>query len=105
MSAVTDFQSAIAAAAERVGPAVVGLGRGWGLGSGVVIANDTVLTTAHGLRSDEPTVLVEGERRPGRVAGADEDLDLAVIAVPTGDVEPVAWEPDAIDAVTIGTPV
>jgi serine protease Do len=105
MPAATDFQSAIATAAERVGPAVVGLGRGWGLGSGVVIAKDTVLTTAHGLRSDEPTVLVDGERRAGRVAGADEDLDLAVITVPTGDVEPVAWEPEAIDAVTIGTPV
>jgi S1-C subfamily serine protease len=105
MSAVTDFQSAIAAAAERVGPAVVGLGRGWGLGSGVVIAKDTVLTTAHGLRTEEPTVLVEGERRQGRVAGADEDLDLAVITVPTGDVEPVTWEPEAVEAVTFGTPV
>jgi serine protease Do len=105
MSATTDFPNAIAAAAERVGPAVVGLGRGWGLGSGVVIAKDTVLTTAHGLRSEEPTVLVEGERRQGRVAGADEDLDLAVIAVPTGDVAPVTWEPEAIEAVTFGTPV
>jgi serine protease Do len=105
MSAVTDVQGAIAAAADRVGPAVVGLGRGWGLGSGVVIAKDTVLTTAHGLRSQEPTVLVEGERRAGQVAGADEDLDLAVITVPTGEVEPVTWDPEAIDAVAIGTPV
>jgi serine protease Do len=105
MPAATDFQSAIAAAAERVGPAVVGLGRGWGLGSGVVIAKDTVLTTAHGLRSDEPTVLVDGERRAGRVAGADDDLDLAVITVSTGDTEPVTWDPEAIEAIAIGTPV
>ncbi|MCW3067356.1 MAG: hypothetical protein JWN32_4528, partial [Solirubrobacterales bacterium] len=105
MSAVTDLQTAIAEAAERVGPAVVGLGRGWGLGSGVVIAKDTVLTTAHGLRSHEATVLVEGERRSGAVAGVDEDLDLAVVTVSTGAVEPVRWEPDAIEAVSIGTPV
>src|SRR6266567_119178 len=105
MSAVTDLQSAIAATAERVGPAVVGLGRGWGLGSGVVIAKDTVLTTAHGLRSHEATVLVEGERRAGTVAGVDEDLDLAVITVSTGEVEPVTWDPEAIEGVTIGTPV
>ena len=33
-----ELQAAVTAAAERVGPAVIGLGRGWGRGSGVVIA-------------------------------------------------------------------
>jgi serine protease Do len=105
MSEVIDFQGAIGAAVERIGPAVVGLGRGWGLGSGVVVAQDTVLTTAHVLRADEATVLVGGERVTGRVAGTDEDADVAVISVPTGNIEPVTWEPAAVDAVTIGTPV
>jgi len=38
MSTITDTQQAIAHAVERVGPAVVGFGRGWGRGSGVVVA-------------------------------------------------------------------
>ena len=53
---------------ERVGPAVVGLGRGWGRGSGVVIAPGRVLTNAHVLRGDEVAVtFADGEvaRRPG----------------------------------------
>src|SRR5919199_1769718 len=48
MNPVLDaLQEAVAGAAERVGPAVVGLGRGWGRGSGVVIDGGTVLTAAH----------------------------------------------------------
>jgi serine protease Do len=38
------------------------------------------------------------------VAGVDADLDLAVVEVTTGDVEPVAWDP-ARAALDIGTPV
>jgi serine protease Do len=68
----------------------VGLGRGWGRGSGVVIAPGTVLTNAHNLRGDDVTVaFADGRREPGRVAGADADGDIAAIAVDTGDVEPV----------------
>ena len=37
MADLAEMQRTIAEAAERVGPAVVGLGRGWALGSGVVI--------------------------------------------------------------------
>ena len=36
MSVLDELQAAVTAAAERVGPSVVGLGRGWGRGSGVV---------------------------------------------------------------------
>ena len=32
MTLVADLQDTIAGAAERVGPSVVGLGRGWGVG-------------------------------------------------------------------------
>src|SRR5919108_3872676 len=88
------LQQAVTEAAERVGPAVVGLGRGWGRGSGVVIAPGQVLTVAHVLRGDEIAVsFAGGELAEGRVAGADPDLDVAVIAVDTGDVAPVTWEP------------
>ena len=94
MESVSAFQEAIAGSAERVGGAVVGLGRGWGLGSGVVIAPGQVLTNAHNLRREEVTVRFAGGRRErGELAGVDHDLDVAVIAVDTGDAEPVGWEP------------
>ena len=81
-------------AADKVGPAVVGLGRGWGRGSGVVVAPGQVLTVAHVLRGDEVAVTFAGDRTAeGRVAGSDPDLDVAVITVETGDVTPIAWEP------------
>ena len=101
-----ELQAAVTAAAERVGPSVIGLGRGWGRGSGVVIAEGRVLTNAHVLRGDEVAVRrADGEVALGRVAGADADLDVAVIAVDTGDAPAVAWEPDAVEAVRAGQPV
>ena len=78
-SAVVQLQEAIAAAAERVGPSVVGLGRGWGLGSGVVIGEGRVLTNAHNLRATQVTVaFADGRAGPARWPRADPDLDLAV---------------------------
>ena len=88
------LQQAVTDAAAQVGPAVVGLGRGWGRGSGVVVADGQVLTVAHVLRGDEVAVtFADGRTAEGRVAGSDPDLDVAVIAVDTGDAKPVAWEP------------
>jgi S1-C subfamily serine protease len=96
MDAVRTLQDTIAGAAEAVGPSVVGLGRGWGHGSGVVIADGQVLTCAHNLRREETTVtFADGRRETGTVAGVDSDLDLAVVAVDTGDAPPVGWEPAA----------
>jgi serine protease Do len=95
LSTITDLQDAIGTVASRVGPATVGFGRGWGRGSGVVVAPGRVITNAHNLRSDDVTVAFEdGRRERGRVAGVDADLDLAVVEVSTGDAEPVAWDRD-----------
>ena len=106
MSVLDELQSAVSGAAETVGPSVVGLGRGWGRGSGVITAAGTVLTNAHVLRGEEVAVsFADGRTEHGRVAGADPDLDLAAIAVETGDAEPVAWAPERVDAVAIGEPV
>lgn len=98
---------AIADAARRVGPAVVGLGRGWGRGSGVVVGPDRVLTNAHVLRGEEVAVRVSDadETAHGKVAGIDVDLDLAVVRVDTGAVEPIRWEPDVLGSVRVGTPI
>lgn len=104
MNAVATIQETISNAAEAVGPSVVGLGRGWGHGSGVVIGEGQVLTSAHNLRREEVTVSFAGERRePGTVAGIDSDLDLAVLAVDTGGAPAVRWEPG--DEPGIGAPV
>jgi serine protease Do len=92
MTLLEELEAAVQSAAGRVGPAVVGLGRGWGVGSGVVIAPGRVLTNAHNLRHDETTVtFADGRRGSGRVAGSDPDIDIAVVEVDTGDVEPVDW--------------
>ena len=105
-SLLDELQDAVESAAERVGPAVVGLGRGWGRGSGVVVEPGRVLTCAHVLRGDEVAVTFgDGRTEHGRVTGADADLDLAVIAVETGDAPVVAWEPERVGALALGSPV
>jgi serine protease Do len=104
MNAVTTLKDTIAGAAERVGPSVVGLGRGWAHGSGVVIADGQVLTSAHNLRREEITVsFADGRRESGTVAGVDPDVDLAVLSVDTGHAPAVRWEPG--DELGIGAPV
>jgi serine protease Do len=105
MTALNELSEAISAAVERVGPAVVGLGRGWGLGSGVVIGEGQVLTNAHNLRGEGVTVTFAGGRREaGEVAGVDRDLDLAVVTVETDGAPAVAWEPERM-APGVGAPV
>jgi serine protease Do len=100
MAVLEEVTQAVRAVSEAVGPAVVGLGRGWGRGSGVVIGAGSVLTTAHNLRGEEVTVtFADGRREKGSVAGVDAEGDLAVVAVDTGDVEPVEWgDPDSLGA-------
>src|SRR5919107_4660540 len=105
-SLLDELQETVARVAETVGPAVVGLGRGFGRGSGVVFEDGLVLTCAHVLRGDEVAVTFgDGRTEQGRVAGSDADLDLAVIAVETGDAPTIAWEPDAAGAASLGQPV
>src|SRR6201986_3828848 len=93
------LETAVREAAEKVGPSVVGLGRGWGRGSGVVIGAGQVLTVAHVLRGDEVAVtFADGDVREGRVLGADTDLDVAVIGVETGAIPAGGWEPGGAPA-------
>src|ERR687897_228314 len=103
MGFLVELQETIGGVRERVGPSVVGLGRGWGRGSGVVIADGRVLTNAHVLRGDEVAVTRGDDMVMGRVAGVDAALDGAVIAVHTGGAPPIAW--DAGARVAAGLPV
>jgi serine protease Do len=106
MAVLEEVEGQIQKAVAQTGPTVVGLGRGWGVGSGVVIAPGRVLTNAHNLRHDEVTVTFsDGRRESGRVAGADADLDLAVIAVDTGEIDAINWTDDGVESVEIGRSV
>ena len=92
MGALDGIQEDIQRVAERVSNAVVGIGQRWGVGSGVVIAKDQILTNAHNVRADEVTVTFpDGHTAAGRVLGHDIDGDLAVIGVETGDLPTIAW--------------
>jgi serine protease Do len=102
---LNELENAITGVAGRVGPSVVGLGRGWGHGTGVVVAEDRVLTNAHNARREELTIaFADGRRETGRVGGVDRDLDLAVIEVTTGETPPIEWAP-ADAAPGLGAPV
>ncbi len=91
MSAIDELQSAISAVAERVGPAIVGIGSRQ-RGSGVVIGEGRVLTNAHNIRGDEVTVtFADGRKTRGQLAGIDVDGDLAVISVDTAGATAPDW--------------
>lgn len=105
MAVLEEITTSIEQVVERVGPAVVGLGRGWGPGSGVVTAPGQVLTNAHNLRGETVTVTFgDGRSETGAVAGVDLDADVAVVSVDTGEVEPVEWAAE-VDAVGVGRAV
>ena len=107
MTAVLEgIQTAVTSIADGVGPSVAGLGRGWGRGSGFVVAPNRILTNAHVLRGDEVAVTFAGDEPVhGRVAGVDADLDVAVVAADTGDRPAVTWDPAALDGTALGLPV
>jgi serine protease Do len=106
MTVLEELEGSIQAAAERTGPKVIGLGQGWGRGSGVVIGPNQILTNAHNLRGDEVTVTFhDGRHETGRVLASDQDLDVAVIGVDTGGIEPIEWADELDDSVPIGRSV
>jgi S1-C subfamily serine protease len=107
MTVLEELESAIQTAAERTGPKVIGLGQGWGRGSGFVVGQGRILTNAHNLRGEDVTVTFhDGRRETGKVLASDQDLDLAVIEADTADIDPIEWAEDASDApVSLGRSV
>jgi serine protease Do len=93
-------------AAERVGPSIVGLGRGWHAGSGVVVAEGRVLTVAHAVPREEVAVaFADGRREEARVVALDPDGDLAVLETETADTPAVDLGGGGAPAVGLGDPV
>jgi serine protease Do len=102
--ALAEIRSALDRAAGEQGPSVVGVGRGWRVGSGAVIGPDRVLTVAHRAADAVTVTFADGREADGEPVAADHDLDLAVVAVQTGDVPALEWT-DRGDSLGVGTPV
>jgi serine protease Do len=106
MSVLEELEGTIQTAVERFGPAVIGLGQGWGRGSGFVIDSNRILTNAHNLRGDEVSVTFhDGRRVSGKVLASDVDVDLAVIEADTGEIEPLQWSDEDVESLPIGRSV
>lgn len=89
---LNELQGMIARLSNETADSVVGVGQKWGIGSGVVIAKDRVLTNAHNLRGDGVSVTFhDGRVAEANVVGADVDSDLAVLEVSTGESQPMDW--------------
>jgi S1-C subfamily serine protease len=92
MTAVQELEQLVATVAERVGPAVVRIGRGPGRGSGVVVGDGLILTNAHNLRGPETTVtFADGRQVTAEIRGVDVDSDVAVLAAETGTTPAPEW--------------
>ena len=71
-------------------PRWVGIGNRWRGGSGVVVAENRVLTNAHNLHGDEVTVtFADGRTAERRSLGVDADGDLAILEVATESAPPL----------------
>ncbi|HEY4827684.1 MAG TPA: serine protease, partial [Solirubrobacteraceae bacterium] len=106
MAVLEELEGAIQTAVEKTGPAVIGLGQGWGRGSGFVFDSNRILTNAHNLREDEVTIIFgDGRRETGKVLASDPDLDLAVIEADTAGIEPLQWAEEDVESLPIGRSV
>src|ERR1700716_1090539 len=103
MGVLQELEEAVGTVATKAGPSVVGIGGGWGQGSGVVVAEGKVLTNAHNVRGAQVTVVfADGRTATGEVAGADLDGDLAIVSVDTTGAPPIEWQTGA-DSPSVGT--
>jgi serine protease Do len=97
MTVLEEIEQAATEVAARVGPAVVGIGRGPGRGAGVVVGDGVVVTNAHNLRGEAVTIRFPGGRQESaQVAGVDVDGDVAVLTVDTSGVTPVEWSESGV---------
>ncbi|MEP7203552.1 MAG: trypsin-like peptidase domain-containing protein [Ilumatobacteraceae bacterium] len=102
MSAIDELSISARSVLAQLGDAIVSIGRD-GRGSGLVIGTGKVITNAHNLR-DQTTLVTfaDGRAEQGSVTGADEDGDLVVLEVDTGDVTAATWAdnlPEAGDVI------
>jgi len=105
MGALEELSTAVAKVAKSASPAIVGVGGRWHRGSGVIVAENRVLTNAHNTHGDEAgVVFADGRKALGKVLGVDVDGDLAVIEVDTAGAKAIPWA-DAKAAPVVGSVV
>jgi serine protease Do len=107
MGALEEIATASAEVRERVGNAVVAIGRS-GRGAGIVIGEGLVVTNAHNLRDSTTTVtFADGRQVQGEVAGAAVETDLVVLRADTQGAAVAQWAPslDGNGGLRAGTPV
>nr|WP_083466756.1 trypsin-like peptidase domain-containing protein [Kibdelosporangium sp. MJ126-NF4]CEL17586.1 serine protease [Kibdelosporangium sp. MJ126-NF4]CTQ91188.1 serine protease [Kibdelosporangium sp. MJ126-NF4] len=100
-----------AALVERLGPSVVTIQTSGGLGSGIVLRPDVLVTNAHvvGQSRDVTVAYADGTRSPGTVHATDTVTDLAVVRterknLPVPDFRPELPRPGE-PAIAIGSPL
>ena len=106
-------ESKVIRIARQVSPAVVGISRGEGMGSGILIRGDgIILTNAHvvGQQSQVSVKLATGKEVPGRVLGRDTDVDIAVVKIAGANLPRAALaDSDRLEvgqiAIAIGNPL
>jgi serine protease Do len=104
MTILDEIGASIRQLADGAGASVAGIGQRWGTGSGIVLGQGQLLTSAHNVRGDQVTVtFADGRTAEGSVAGRDTDSDLAVISVDTGEAPALPWAGSA--SAEIGKPV
>jgi S1-C subfamily serine protease len=87
---LTQLETEIAAAFERVGPSLVAIGRR-SRGTGFVIGPNRVVTNAHNLRDRTTQVtFANGTAAQAAVIGSDLGADLVVLEVETGETPPLS---------------
>lgn len=92
MALLKEIESTVSRVADEAGASVVGVGGGWRVATGFVLAEGRVLTSAHRVRERETTVsFADGRDAAGSVGAVDRDLGLAVVEVDTADTPPLDW--------------
>lgn len=87
-----ELQAAAQAVAQTAMPALVGIGSRGPVGSGIVIAEGRILTSAHNLRPAARSLhFADGSRAEAAAVATDPSFDLAILRVDTKGVTPLAW--------------
>ncbi|WP_199177989.1 S1C family serine protease [Mycobacterium hubeiense] len=96
---------------EQVSPSVVTVQTDTGVGSGVVLRSDVIVTNAHvvGQQRDVTIVFADGVRSPGEVVGTDKVTDVAVVRTERTNLPVPPYRTDLPKpgerAVAIGSPL
>jgi serine protease Do len=98
-----ELKTAVAAAQKRALPALVAIGTRGQTGSGMVVADGKVLTSAHNVRfQGRSLTFADGARREAEQVTADMSQDLAVLSVDTTGAAPISWSDGSAE---LGSPV